>query len=122
MSRPTSPPSSVSPSSPGSEPGSPQPPLTLALSAVIAAQVEQSDRPALLMTLHPRRPHPSERASRGLARVIPLPRVIPLLRRRHPDTEADLFSRDLDPRLNPDLDPDPAFRTGPDHDPDPSAA
>jgi hypothetical protein len=97
-----------------------RPPLTLALSAVIAAQVEQSDRPGLLSTLHPRppQPRPAPAGPRGLARVIPLPRVIPLLRHRRGAPEDDLFSRDLDPRLNPDLDPD----FDPDFDPGSSAA
>lgn len=74
-----------------------RPPLTLALTSVLAAQVEGAGRPALLATLHPEfgRAIAREAATTepGLAEVIPLPRVIPMPRRTpdatHPDHPTD---------------------------------
>jgi hypothetical protein len=62
-----------------------RPPLTLALSSVLAAAVDGAGRPGLLATLHPPFgrdvPRPAPPAP-GLAQVITMPRVIPLPRRR----------------------------------------
>jgi hypothetical protein len=86
-----------------------RPPLSIALSSVLAAQVDGAGRPALLATLHPQlgrapaRPTPAEQPSprhrpgwqdqapSGLAPVIPLPR-------RHLESTAE----------QPDPDPTPA--------------
>jgi hypothetical protein len=71
-----------------------RPPLTLALTSVLAAQVEGAGRPALLATLHPEFGRTIAReaatAEPGLATVIPLPRVIPMPRHhQHPAPDPD---------------------------------
>ena len=62
-----------------------RPPLTIALSSVLAAAIDGAGRPGLLATLHPdfgrstRRPAATEVP--GMAQVIVMPRVIPMPRR-----------------------------------------
>ena len=62
-----------------------RPPLTVALSSVLAAAIDGAGRPGLLATLHPEfgRPpvRPAEVEVPGLAQVITMPRVIPMPRR-----------------------------------------
>ena len=66
-----------------------RPPLTIALSSVLAAAIDGAGRPGLLAMLHPEfgRPtaRPVEAAVPGMAQVITMPRVIPMPR-RHPTT------------------------------------
>jgi hypothetical protein len=85
-----------------------RPPLTLALTSVLAAVVDGADRPALLATLRPHfgRPVTARPARRrietpGLARVIQLPRVIPM-------PGHHLGEGKLDERTEPDTEPDTA--------------
>ncbi len=71
-----------------------RPTLTLALSSVLAAQVDGAGRPALLATLHPEFGRALARAQApvepGMAEVIPLPRVIPMPRREPAQAESGL--------------------------------
>jgi hypothetical protein len=84
-----------------------RPPLSLALSLVLAAAIDGAGRPALLATLHPeltglpRQSTGRSRTGPGLAQVIPLPRVIPMPRRR------DDLSRAPE-QHHPEPDPTPA--------------
>ena len=75
-----------------------RPPLTLTLSSVLTAAIDNASRPGLLATLHPQFGRPVVRQPEagvpGMARVIPLPRVIPMPRRA-----SDLT---LDPPEHPD--------------------
>jgi hypothetical protein len=91
-----------------------RPPLTLALSSVLTAAIDNAGRPGLLATLRPdldRTAPASERAGLTsvtaeppLAQVITLPRVIPMPRRGPagypnpaPDTATPAPSTDPDP-------------------------
>jgi hypothetical protein len=69
-----------------------RPTLTLTLSSVLTAAIDNAGRPGLLATLHPefgrtvvRQP---ETAAPGMAQVISMPRVIPMPR-RGPDAPLD---------------------------------
>jgi hypothetical protein len=73
-----------------------RPPLTLALTSVLAARMDGAGRPGLLAATVRRSdpiPQPQRAAGQQLAAVIPFPRVIPMPRRPEPD---------------PDRTPDPA--------------
>lgn len=63
-----------------------RPPLTLALSTVLAADVESERREGLLRVLRPDFGRPSPRPD---STVVPLPRVIPLPTRPQDDDEPD---------------------------------
>lgn len=60
-------------------------PLTVSLASVLTAAIDGADRPALLATLHPEFgraiPRPRVPETPGLAKVLPMPRVIPMPRR-----------------------------------------
>ena len=62
-----------------------RPPLTLALTSVLAAAVGDAGRPELLATLHPEFGRPVVRSvpasAPGLGQLIMMPRVIPMPRR-----------------------------------------
>ena len=94
-----------------------RPPLTIALSSVLAAAIDGAGRPGLLATLHPNFGRPVVRQSEAdlpeaseLAQVIILPRVIPMPRR-----DSGLFPNQPNQLNHPEQ---PAA----DPDPDPSAA
>ena len=83
-----------------------RPPLTLALSSVLAAAIDHAGRPGLLATLHPEFGRTIARSAGaakapGLAQVIPMPRVIPLPR-RGPDLLITTGTAHPDHPQNPD--------------------
>ncbi len=83
----------------------PRPPLTIVLSSVLAAAIDNAGRPGLLATLHPEFGRAVVRQAAadvpGLAQVITMPRVIPMPRRESPPALDHSDQHLPDPTLDP---------------------